>query len=153
MVNYLLFYALPLIALLWLGVILYEQWACTRAPTRPTTRKLATPLPKHSQNPTPFPGLTHKPSCDACEQGPALAEPVPLPPLPLPSALGAQILVERNLYSLSLGHPVHSTKSTGVLLIVRAFLTIHPGRRPEQDQAVQSAAPTRPERHSSGSQT
>ena len=88
MVDSLLFYALPLIALLWLGVIRYEQWARSRAWARPTTRKLATPLPQHAQTPKPFPGLTHKPSCAACEQGPAPVEPVPLPPLPLPSSPG-----------------------------------------------------------------
>jgi len=88
MIDHLLFYELLLIALLWLGVILCEQWARTRAAARPTTRQLATSLPKHSQNPKPSPGLTHKPSCATCEQVPAPAEPVPLPPLPLPSALG-----------------------------------------------------------------
>jgi hypothetical protein len=88
MIDKLLFYALLLIGLLWLGVIRYERWARTRALTRPTTRKPATPLPKHAQNPKPFPGLTHKPSCAACEQAPAPAEPVPLPPSPLPSSLG-----------------------------------------------------------------
>jgi hypothetical protein len=88
MVDQLLFYALLLLVLLWLGVILYEWWARTRVATRPTTRKLATPLPKHSRDPKPFPGLTHKPSCAACEQVPAPAEPIPLPPLPLPSSPG-----------------------------------------------------------------
>jgi hypothetical protein len=88
MVDHLLFYALLLIVLLWLDVILYEQWARTRVATRPTTRKLATPLPKHSRDPKPFPGLTHKPYCAACEQVPEPAEPVPLPLLPLPSSPG-----------------------------------------------------------------
>jgi transposase-like protein/IS1 family transposase len=76
--------------LLWsdLGVILYEQWARTRTPARPTTRKLSTPLPQHAQNPTPFPGLTHKPSCAACEQASAPGEPVPLPPPPLSTLQG-----------------------------------------------------------------
>jgi hypothetical protein len=88
MIDHLLFYDFLLIALLWLGVILYEQWARTRASTHLTTHQLATPLPQHSHDPTPFAGLTHKPHCAACEQGPAPAEPVPLPPLPLPSSLG-----------------------------------------------------------------
>src|SRR5262245_37909595 len=88
MIDHLLFYEFLLIALLWLGVILYEQGARTRAAARPTTRKLAAPLPQHSQNPKPFPGLTHKPYCASCEQVPAPAEPVPLPPLPLPASPG-----------------------------------------------------------------
>jgi IS1 family transposase/transposase-like protein len=80
MVDYPLFSDLLLIALLWLGVLLYARWARNRVATGPTTRQLATPLPKHSRDFTPFPGLTHKPHCTACEQGPASAQPLPLPP-------------------------------------------------------------------------
>jgi len=80
MVDHFLFYDFLLIALLGLGVLLYERWARTRAATGPTTRKRAIPLPQHPQNPTPFPGLIHKPRCAACEQGPASARPLPLPP-------------------------------------------------------------------------
>jgi hypothetical protein len=80
MVDHLLFYDLLLIALLWLGVILYKRRARNRAATGPTTRKLVTPLPKHSRDLTPFPGLTHKPPCATCQQVPAPAEPVSLPP-------------------------------------------------------------------------
>ena len=65
MVDHFLFYDFLLIALLWLGAILSERWARTQAATGPTTRKRATPLPKHFRNPKPFPGLTHKPSCAA----------------------------------------------------------------------------------------
>jgi transposase-like protein len=86
MVDHLLFYDLLLIVLLWLGVILCEGWARNRAATGPTTRKLATSLHKHPRDPTLFPGLTHKPHCAACEQAPAPAEPLPLPP-PLLSTL------------------------------------------------------------------
>jgi IS1 family transposase/transposase-like protein len=86
MVDHLLFQDLLLIVLLWLGVLLYARWARTRAATGPTTRKLATPLHKHPRDPTLFPGLTHKPPCAACEQAPAPAEPLPLPP-PLLSTL------------------------------------------------------------------
>jgi transposase-like protein len=80
MVDHLLFYDLLLIALLWLGVILYKRRARNRAATGPTTRKLVTPLPKHSRDLTPFPGLTHKPHCATCQQVPAPAELVSLPP-------------------------------------------------------------------------
>ena len=80
MVDHLLLQDLLLIALLWLGVNLYARWAGNRAATGPTPRRLATPLPKHSRDPKPFPGLTHKLHCAACEQAPAPAEPLPLPP-------------------------------------------------------------------------
>jgi transposase-like protein len=80
MVDNLLFHNLLLIVLLWLGGIRYKRWARNRAATGPTTRKLATPLPKHSRDSKPFPGLTHKPHCAACEQVPAPAKPLPLPP-------------------------------------------------------------------------
>src|SRR5215831_6500553 len=89
MVDNLLFHDLLLIGLLWLGGILYKRWARDRAATGPTSRKPATPLPKHSQDPKPFLGLTHKPCCALCEQTPEPASPVPLvPPAPLPSSSG-----------------------------------------------------------------
>src|SRR5215475_11329454 len=89
MVDDRLFYDLLLIVLLWLGVISYEQWARTRAPTRPSTRQLATPLPKHSQNLKSFPGLTSKPHCALCEQAPVPAPVAPrVPPAPLPASPG-----------------------------------------------------------------
>src|SRR5215813_3309334 len=88
MVDNLLFHDLLLIVLLWLGVIQYKRRARNRAATGPTTRRLATPLHKHSRDPTPFPGLTHKPPCAACEQASAPAEPVPLPPPLLPTPQG-----------------------------------------------------------------
>jgi hypothetical protein len=80
MVDNVLFSDLLLGIFLGLGVILYERWVCNRAATGPTTRKPATPLRKHSQEPQPFPGLVRKPPCAACEPGPAPAQPLPLPP-------------------------------------------------------------------------
>src|SRR5215510_12844045 len=89
MVDQRLFYDLLLIALLWLGVSLSERWVRNRVATGATTRKRATPLPQHSRDSKPFPGLTHKPRCALCEQAPALTSPVPLvPPAPLPSSPG-----------------------------------------------------------------
>src|SRR5262245_11645857 len=95
MVDTLLVYALLLLALLWLGVILYALWIRTRAPTRPTTRKLATSLSQHSCDPTPFPSLTHKPHCALCEEVPELASPPPrVPPALLPSSPGRRRQVD-----------------------------------------------------------
>jgi transposase-like protein len=88
MVDNLLVQDLVLIVLLWLGVSQYKRWACNRAATGLATRRLARPLLKHSRDPTPFPGLTRKPHCAACEQGPAPAEPAPLPPPLLPTLQG-----------------------------------------------------------------
>jgi hypothetical protein len=85
----LLAHDLLLIVLLGLGGTLYKRWARTRAALGPTPHKPATLLPKHAQEPQPFPGLTHQPPCALCEQGPQLASPPPrVPPALLPSSLG-----------------------------------------------------------------
>src|SRR4030095_1350039 len=75
MVDSLLVHDLLLIVLLWLGSIQYNRWVRDRSATGPTPRKLATPFHKHPPEPKPFPGLTPKPHCTACEQVPAPAEP------------------------------------------------------------------------------
>jgi hypothetical protein len=85
----LLFQDLPLIVLLGLGGIQYKRWARDCCATGPTPRKLATPFHQHSQEPTPFPGLTHKPCCALCGQTPEPTSPAPqVPPAWLPSSLG-----------------------------------------------------------------
>jgi IS1 family transposase/transposase-like protein len=84
MVDYLLVQDLWLIALLWLGGLLYKRWARNRAALCPTPGKPAPPLHPPSQAPRPFPSLTHKPHCALCEQAPEPASPVPcVPPAPL----------------------------------------------------------------------
>jgi hypothetical protein len=89
MVDTLLFHDLPLLVLLWLGSLQYKRWARDRSVTGPTPRKLATPFHQHSQEPKPFPGLTHKPCCALCEQALDLGSPTPrVPPALLPSSLG-----------------------------------------------------------------
>src|SRR5262245_55711493 len=87
MVDNLLVHDLLLIGLLWLGGMLYTRWARTQAALCPTPRKPATLLHKHSQDPKPFPGLTHKPHCALCEQVPELASPPPRVPPPRLSTL------------------------------------------------------------------
>jgi transposase-like protein/IS1 family transposase len=82
MVDNLLFQDLLLIGLLWLGVLVYKGWARNRSAPRPTTRKPATPLHKRSRDSKPFPGLTRKPHCAACEQPPEPGSPAPLVPPP-----------------------------------------------------------------------
>src|SRR6266702_7097345 len=76
MVSHLFFYQLVLLGLLWLCVMLHYVWPneCARGDQRPSK-----PLPprKRSSDPQPFPGLTRKPPCTACEQA---HEHVPQPP-------------------------------------------------------------------------
>jgi transposase-like protein len=89
MVDNLFVHDLLLIVLLWLSGIQYKRWARDRSATGPTPRKPATPLRRPSRDPTPFPGLTHKPSCAACEQAPEPGAPVqPVPPPRLASSQG-----------------------------------------------------------------
>jgi hypothetical protein len=80
MVDTLLFQDLLLIVLLWLGGILYERWARPRSATGPTLHQPVQPTEKHSQEPQPFPGLTHKPRCTACEHASESGSPPPLAP-------------------------------------------------------------------------
>jgi IS1 family transposase len=90
MVSDLFFYELLLLGLLWLCVMLSWVWPYDRAAPGLTTPTLAKPPRKRSRDPQPFPGLTRKPHCTACEQAaqePA-ALPPPLPPLPITSSRG-----------------------------------------------------------------
>jgi hypothetical protein len=69
MVENLLFHEFLLVVLLWLGVILYGvarryQTAVDHAHGHPAKRAT-----RRSQIPRPFPGLTTKPPCGACERG------------------------------------------------------------------------------------
>jgi IS1 family transposase/transposase-like protein len=89
MVDSLLSLDLLLIVFLWLGGIIYKRWARNRSAIGPTSRQPAAPLREHSQEPQPFPGLTHKPPCARCEQAPAPVSPAPrVPPAPLSSSAG-----------------------------------------------------------------
>jgi len=67
-VSHLFFYQLMFLGLLWLCVMLYYAWpnACAGGDQRPS--KPLPPPRKRSSDPQPFPGLTCKPPCAACEQ-------------------------------------------------------------------------------------
>jgi IS1 family transposase len=71
------FYQLVVLGLLWLFVMLHYAWPsrCVASPHQPA--KPILPPRKHSSDPPPFPGLTRKPLCAACEQAHADA---PQPP-------------------------------------------------------------------------
>src|SRR5215510_12289607 len=90
MVSHLFFYQLMVLGLLWLCVMLHYAWPneCTGGDQKPSK-----PLPppcKCSSAPKPFPGLTCKPCCAACEQAPQepAAPPPPAPPPPITSSRG-----------------------------------------------------------------
>jgi IS1 family transposase len=68
MVSQLVFYQLVLIALVWVFLMLSWLWPSGPAAARPTTSKPLPPSRTRSKEPKPFPGLTHKPHCDACKQ-------------------------------------------------------------------------------------
>src|SRR5712691_2988401 len=72
-----LFYRLLLVGLVWLCLMLHVVWPYDRATAGPTTPRPAKAPPKRSSDLKPFPGLTRKPPCAACEQA---HEHVPQPP-------------------------------------------------------------------------
>jgi IS1 family transposase len=78
MVPDLFFYALLLVGLLWLCVIIHAVWPSPHPAGEQRTSKPLLLPGKRSGDPKPFPGLTRKPHCAACEQ--AAREPAP-PPL------------------------------------------------------------------------
>jgi transposase-like protein len=86
MVDNPLFHDLLLVVLLWMGIRLSVGWSRHRSVTGPTARKPAPPLQPRFRELKPFPGLTRKPSCAACEQVQEPSSPVPLA---LPSLLSS----------------------------------------------------------------
>src|SRR6266849_3944863 len=63
-----LFSQLLIVGLVWLCLMLHVVWPYDRASSGPTTPRPAKAPPKRSSDPKPFPGLTRKPPCAACEQ-------------------------------------------------------------------------------------
>jgi hypothetical protein len=62
-----LFHKPLLVGLLWLCLMLHVVWPDDRATSGHQTSLLAKAPRKRSKASTPFPGLIHKPHCDACE--------------------------------------------------------------------------------------
>jgi IS1 family transposase len=89
MVSNLVVYQLALIALVWLFLMLSWLWPSEPAAARPLPPTPVTPPRKRSTAPPPFPGLTRKPHCDACEQT------IKDRRLPLPSAPPPKIISTR----------------------------------------------------------
>jgi hypothetical protein len=80
-----LFYDLLLVGLLWWCLTWYGMWSRSQAAADQTTPNPINPTQKRSRDLKPFPGLTHKPRCAACE----LAEEHVPPPPPVPPLLMA----------------------------------------------------------------
>jgi hypothetical protein len=80
----LFFHTVPLLGLLCfcLGILLYWAWRRGRPMLDQTTPSSAKPITTRSNAPKPFQGLTHKPSCEACEHAAEPRHQVPsaLPP-------------------------------------------------------------------------
>ena len=86
MVSHLFFYQLVLLALVWFCMMLHYSWPSNRTAEGQQPLQPIPPPRKHSKEPKPFAGLTHKPPCAACEQDAMHAKrPPPVPPDPLPS--------------------------------------------------------------------
>jgi hypothetical protein len=88
MVSDLFFHEFLLLGLLWLCLILYWLRLRCRAAMSHATPKPATRAPRGSKDPQPFPGLTHKPRCVACEHAQEQVDQAPpaLPPLLAPKS-------------------------------------------------------------------
>jgi IS1 family transposase len=82
MVSHLVFYQLMLIALLWVFLMLSWVWPSEPTAARPIPPTPVTPPRKRSMAPKPFPGLIHKPHCDACAQAVASHREPPCAPSP-----------------------------------------------------------------------
>jgi IS1 family transposase len=82
MVSHLVVYQLGLIVLVWVFLMLYGLWPLEPAAARPMPPKPLIPRGKHSKKPKPFPGLTRKPCCTACEQVIEVPRLQPSPPPP-----------------------------------------------------------------------
>src|SRR5438128_301329 len=77
MIPHLFFYQLVLLGLLWLFFMLPAAWPSQGTATQRRPVEPILPPRQRSSDPQPFPGLTHKPPCAACEQAHASA---PQPP-------------------------------------------------------------------------
>ncbi len=89
MVLHLFFYQLGLLGLLWLCCMLHAAWPSSHAANIQRLPQPLSPPRKPRRVPKPFPGLTHKPPCDACEHATASRPQAPCaPPPPIISTRG-----------------------------------------------------------------
>ena len=83
MVSTPMFHHLLLFSLLWLCFLLYVLWPYGQSSVGATPPQPTPPRRKRSRELQPFPGLIHKPLCDACERAgaPRLRTPPSPPPV------------------------------------------------------------------------
>src|SRR5215468_2438585 len=95
MVSTPLFYHLLVISLLWLCFLLHVLWPYERPVPRLTPPEPTLPPRRRPTEPKPFPGLLHKPLCDACKQAAASRLQAPgAPPPMLPGTRGRRRTVD-----------------------------------------------------------
>ena len=96
MVSNLLFSQLILITLVWVFLMLCGLWPLKAAAARPIPPTPPTPRGKHAKKSKPFPGLSRKLPCDACEQAikPPTLQPPSMPPPTVPSSRGRRRQVD-----------------------------------------------------------
>jgi len=82
MVSHLFFYQLVLLGLLWLCCMLHSAWPSSDAAGVLRPPELIPPSRKRPRVPQPFPGLTHKPHCEACAQAAVPRPQAPCAPPP-----------------------------------------------------------------------
>src|SRR4029453_15149682 len=85
MVSHLFYYQLPLLALIWLFIMLPLSWPRRSETPPPVPATPLKPKRKRSTGPKAFEGLTEKPHCPLCERATGeTPPPPPQPPDPLP---------------------------------------------------------------------
>jgi hypothetical protein len=87
MIPHLFYYQLVVLGLLWFCVMLHAVWPSRGAGSqpRPAASEPLKPKRTRSNEPPPFAGLTHQPSCALCEHEAAHPHaPPPVPPEPMP---------------------------------------------------------------------
>ena len=82
MVSHLFFYQLVLLGLLWLCCMLHAAWPSSDAAGVPRPPERMPPSRTRPRVPKPFPGLTHKPHCEACAQAAVPRPQAPCAPPP-----------------------------------------------------------------------
>jgi transposase-like protein/IS1 family transposase len=96
MVSPLFYYQLALGVLVWLVIMLHVMWSKPGLPTLPVPAQSK----RHRSNePKPFEGLTHKPSCALCERDTASPQtPPPVPPAPMPPSNRRPRVVDTSMH-------------------------------------------------------
>jgi hypothetical protein len=99
MIPHLFFYQLVLLGLLWLFFMLHAAWPSQGTATQRRPVEPILPPRQRSSAPKPFPGLTRKPPCAACEQAHAHGpQPPGCPPPRIVSTRGRPLQVDTSFH-------------------------------------------------------